>query len=113
MAKGFGTSKQGDLGYVLLLFPEMKVYAADLSMGEDDEEFIGITNDLESAQVWKKKSEVRQAVGKYIGILDEEFGNRSEIKLAIKKLKRLTNGKLKDEAEEDIILGKNSTPNNS
>ena len=40
MAKGFGNPKQGDLGYVLLLLPRLKGYAADFSMGKGDEEFI-------------------------------------------------------------------------
>jgi hypothetical protein len=47
MGKGFGSPRQGQLGYVLLLVPEAKAYAADFSLGEDDEEFIGITNVLE------------------------------------------------------------------
>jgi hypothetical protein len=55
MGKGFDSPRQGQLGYVLLLIPEAKAYAADFSLGGDDEEFIGITNVLEDAQVWKKK----------------------------------------------------------
>ena len=66
MGKGFGSPRQGHLGYVLLLIPEVKAYAADFSLGEDDEEFIGITNVLEDAQIWKKKGKARQNVVKVI-----------------------------------------------
>ena len=83
MAKGFGNPKQGDLGYVLLLLPKVKGYAADFSMGKDDEEFIGITSSLELAQVWKKKSEVRETIGKYLEFLIEEFGDTSKIELGV------------------------------
>ncbi len=56
MAKGFGVQQKGHLGYVLILLQDVKAYAADFSMGRDDDQFIGITNNLEMAQVstWTK-----------------------------------------------------------
>ncbi len=103
-AKGFGSSKRGDLGYVLLVLPKFKGYAADFTMRKSDGEFIGITSCLELAQVWKKKSEVREVVGRYFEYLIEEIDNTSKVKVRIKKLKRLSNGKLKDEPEEDLLI---------
>ena len=84
--------------------PKVKAYAADFSMGESDEEFIGVTSSLELAQVWKKKSEVRGAIGKYLEFLIEEFDDTSKIELGIRKLKRLSNGKLKDEPARRFII---------
>ena len=104
MAKGFGSPQQGHLGYILVLLPEVKAYAADFSLGESGEEFIGITNSIEDAQIWKKKSAARQAVVKYLDFLIEQLQDKSEVELSIRKLKRLSNGKLKDEPEEDLIF---------
>ena len=112
MGKGFGSPQQEHLGYILLLIPEAKVYAADFSLGEDDEEFIGITNVLEDAQVWKKKGKARQAVVKYLDLLIEQLENNSQVELSIRKLKRLSNGKLKDEFEEDLIFEQTKKPQN-
>ncbi|MDT3674620.1 MAG: hypothetical protein RLZZ339_552 [Cyanobacteriota bacterium] len=52
MAKGFGTATKGHLGYVLLLCPTANTYAANYSLDGEGEEFIGVTNRLEMAQVW-------------------------------------------------------------
>jgi hypothetical protein len=110
MAKGFGSTRQGHLGYILLLLPEVKAYAADFSLGGSDEEFIGITNSIEDAQVWKKKGQARQAVVKYLDLLIEQLEDKSQVELSIRKLKRLSNGKLKDEPEEDLIFERNRKP---
>ena len=112
MAKGFGSPRQGQLGYVLLLIPEAKAYAANFSLGGDDEEFIGITNVLEDAQVWKKKGQARQAVVKYLDLFIEQLETTKQVELSIRKLKRLSNGKLKDEFEEDLIFEQNKKPQN-
>ena len=57
-----------------MLLPEVKAYAADYSMGiDEEEEFIGITSSLEMAQVWKKKSAAREAVVKYVDLLIEQL----------------------------------------
>ena len=112
MGKGFGSPRQGHLGYVLLLIPEVKAYAADFSLGEDEEEFIGITNVLEDAKVWKKKGKARQDVVKYLDLLIEQLEENSQVKLSIRKLKRLSNGKLKDEPEEDLIFEQTKKPQN-
>lgn len=110
MGKGFGSPRQGQLGYVLLLIPEAKAYAADFSLGGDDEEFIGITNVLEDAQVWKKKGQARQAVVKYLDLFIEQLENTKQVELSIRKLKRLSNGKLKDEFEEELIFEQTKKP---
>ena len=111
MAKGFGNPRQGHLGYILLLLPEVKAYAADYSMGiDEEEEFIGITSSLEMAQVWKKKSAARRAVVKYVDLLIEQLEEKSQVEFSIRKLKRLPNGKLKDEPEEDLIFEQTEKP---
>ena len=112
MGKGFGGPRQGQSGYVLLLIPEAKAYAADFSLGGDDEEFVGITNVLEDAQVWKKKGQARQAVVKYLDLLIEQLETTKQVELSIRKLKRLSKGKLKDEFEEDLIFEQNKKPQN-
>lgn len=88
----------------------MKVYAADFSLGESDEEFIGITNSIEDAQVWKKKSAARSAVVKYLDFLIEQLEDNSQVEVSIRKLIRLSNGKLKDESEEDLIFEQTQKP---
>ena len=98
-------SLHGHLGYVLMLLPQFKGYAADFSMGKTDEQFIGVTSSLEMAQVWKKKSEARQAVVKYyLDTLRQQLGEKSKFELSINKLSRLSNGKLKDEPVEELIF---------
>ena len=104
MGKGVGSPRNRQLGYVLLLMLEAKAYAADFSLGEDDEEFIGITNVLEDVKVWKKKIQARQTVVKYLDFLIEQLEENSQVEFSIRKLKRLSNGKLKDEPEEDLIF---------
>lgn len=66
-------------------------------MGGDSEEFIGITNVLEDAQIWKKKGQAIQAVVKYLDLLIEQLETTKQVELSIRKLKRLSNGKLEDE----------------
>ncbi len=57
MAKGFGNQKSKQLGCVLVLLPSARAYAAKLSIDDGSgEEFIGVTNMLEQAQVWKLSS---------------------------------------------------------
>jgi len=104
MGKGFGSPRQEQLGYVLLLIPEAQAYAANLSLKGEEEEFIGITNVLEDAQVWKKKRKAKDAVVKYLDFLIQQLESTKQVELSIRKLKRLSNGKLKDEFEEDLIF---------
>lgn len=110
MAKGFGSPRQGHLGYVLLLLPTVKAYAADFSLGETDEEFMGLTSSLELAQVWKKKSAARQAVVNYLDFLIEQLEDAEEVEISIHSLKRLSNGQLKTEPEEDLIFAPTRQP---
>jgi hypothetical protein len=70
----------------------------------------GITNILEDAQVWKKKRNAKQAVVKYLDLLIEQLENTNQVELSIRKLKRLSNGKLKDEPEEDLIFEQTKKP---
>ena len=56
--------------------------------------------------MWKKKSDARQAVVKYLALLIEQLQDKSQVELEIRKLKRLSNGKLKDEPEEELMFEK-------
>ena len=74
MAKGFDTKQEEKLGYVLVLLPEPDAYAARLSFYDGSEgEFIGITNMLSEAQVWKTKKQARQAIVKYSDLIEEQM----------------------------------------
>lgn len=105
MAKGFGGQHKGHLGYVLVLSPDAERYAADVNLDYGQEgEYIGITNSLELAQVWKKKSQVRNAVTDYAGFWIEQLKHNSLAELRIKSVKRLPNGKLLTELEEELAI---------
>ena len=45
---------------------------------------------------------------KYIELLIDELEDKSQIKISIRKLRRLKNGKLQDEPEEDLIFERES-----
>jgi hypothetical protein len=107
MAKGFGTPTKGHLGYVLLLCPAANTYAANNSLDGEGEEFIGVTNMLEMAQVWTKKSDARDAIIKYSDFLIEQLQETPQVKIQIRSLKCLPNGKLVTEITEDLIFEKN------
>jgi hypothetical protein len=111
MAKGFGSPQKGHLGYVLLLLPEMKTYASTDPFG-DDEDFIGITNSLEDARIWKKKKDAEAALQEYGGFfadyLEEEGKTGATVRVC--SLERLSNGKLKTDPEVEITFEKVSKP---
>ncbi len=107
MGKGFGIKSEEQLGYLLLLVPEAKAYAAKLSIDDGSgEEFIGITNILESAQIWKTIKQAKQAMGKYADFLLEEAekASQSQVRVGIRRLKRSVDGKLIDEPVESLFL---------
>ena len=109
MGKGFGKNSDEQLGYVLLLMPEAKAYAAKFSLGYDGEEdFIGITNSLEDAQTWKKINQAKQAIELYADFLLEEAEkiSQSQVTIEIKRLKRSADGKLVTEPVESLVLGR-------
>ena len=108
MAKGFGTPTKGHLGYVLLLSPTANAYAANHSLDGEEEEFIGVTNMLEMAQVWTKKSAVREAIIKYADFLIEQLEETPQVNIQIRSLKRLANGKLVTEVLEELTFEQNS-----
>ncbi|MEA5566693.1 hypothetical protein [Anabaena sp. UHCC 0399] len=111
MAKGFGVKAEEQLGYALLLVPEVKAYAARLSIDYfpknddgDDEEFIGMTSLLQEAQIWKSLKEAKKAIDKYADFLISEAENNSPIRVVIRRVKRQSNGELVDEPVESIFL---------
>lgn len=108
MAKGFGVKADEQLGYVLLLMPEVKAYAAKFSIDyfptEDDEEFIGVTSMLEQAQIWKTLKQAKNAIEKYAEFLISEAKDDSPIPIKIRKIKRRSDGELIDEPAETIFL---------
>ena len=108
MAKGFGATPEKQLGYILQLIPEAKAYAMRLNYdgfgAEDGEEFIGVTNMLEEAQVWKTKEQAKQSIEKYSDLLIEKAERDSQVRVDIKKLKRSGDGKLIDELVESLFM---------
>jgi hypothetical protein len=114
MGKGFGKKSEEQLGYLLLLIPEVKAYAGKFTIDYkrgDDEEFIGIVNRLEDAQVWKTIKQAKQAVEKYADFLLEEAEKaaQSQVRIEIRRLKRLVDGKLIDESVELLFLSRRSS----
>ncbi|GCA93208.1 MULTISPECIES: hypothetical protein [Microcystis] len=108
MAKGFGTATKGHLGYVLLLCPTANAYAANHSLDGEGEEFIGVTNMLEMAQVWTKKNAAREAIIKYADFLIQQLEETPQVNIQIRSLKRLANGKLVTEVLEELTFEQNS-----
>ncbi|MFN5968550.1 MAG: hypothetical protein ACK47N_08380 [Microcystis sp.] len=108
MAKGFGTATKGHLGYVLLLCPTADVYGANYSLDGEGDEFIGVTNMLEMAQVWTKKNAAREAIIKYADFLIEQLEETPQVNIQIRSLKRLANGKLVTEVLEELTFEQNS-----
>lgn len=47
---------------------------------------------------------------KYLDLFIEQLENTKQVELSIRKLKRLSNGKLKDEFEEDLIFEQTKKP---
>lgn len=108
MGKGFGKNSDEQLGYVLLLIPDVRAYAAKFSLGYDSEDFIGITSSLEDAQAWKKIGQAKQAIELYADFLLEEAEkvSQSQVKIEIKRLKRSADGELITESVESLFLAK-------
>lgn len=111
MAKGFGPRKSEQLGYTLILDPLLKVYAASFSLDEDlafnsdsTEPFIGVTNMLDGAQVWKTKKKARQAVSLYTEFLLELLEEKSEVRIHLKCLKRSLDDDLTEELVESMVV---------
>jgi hypothetical protein len=152
MGKGFGIKSEEQLGYVLLLVPEAKAYAAKLDLDvsqphlrdknpliamvlafydlvcflakiaiglgshksrtdtldfdlRSKQEFIGITNLLEEARVWKTIKQAKQAISEYAEFLLEEQKNSPKAqKVGIIRLTRLSNGDLASQTVESLFL---------
>lgn len=105
MAKGFGVQLDQQLGYVLVLMPEVNAYAAKFSLDfrGEKEPFIGVVNSLEDAQVWKTLPQARKALIKYYEeFLIEQKHMGQDVQVQIKRLKRLRNGQLKTELVETL-----------
>ncbi|MFN7909432.1 MAG: hypothetical protein ACK5N6_15750 [Microcystis sp.] len=108
MGQGFGTPTKGHLGYVLLLCPTANTYAANYSLDGEGDEFIGVTNMLEMAQVWTKKNAAREAIIKYADFLIQQLEETPQVNIQIRSLKRLANGKLVTEVLEELTFEQNS-----
>jgi hypothetical protein len=105
MAKGFGAKLSEQLGYALVLLPEVNAYAAKLSINDGSgEEFIGVTSMLKAAQIWKTQKQAKQAVIKYADFINEQLENSTEVQLAIKVVRRSSDGKLNSELVETLFI---------
>lgn len=105
MAKGFGVKPEKQLGYVLDLWPEMGVYAAKFTLDQrGGEPYIGITNMLEQAQVWKSQKQAQQSIVLYEDFLSDRLNQSSEVDIAIKRLKQSESGQLKTERVASLMF---------
>ncbi len=105
MAKGFGVKLEEQLGYALVLLPEANAYAAKHSIDDGSgQEFIGVTNILKSAQVWKTQKQAKQAIVKYAEFIEERLQNSTEVDIVIKVVKRNSDGKLNSEPVETLFI---------
>lgn len=105
LAKGFGGKQDEQLGYILVLMPETKSYAAKFSLdfALSSEKFVGITNMLEEAQTWKTQKMAKQAIETYYAaFILEQLESSPELRVNIKRLKRSPAGELETEMVESI-----------
>jgi hypothetical protein len=111
MAKGFGVKPIKQLGYVLLLFPSAKAYAARLDFDDGSgQEFIGVTNMLKEAQVWKTLKQAQEAIVKYADFLIEQAEDDTEVRIDIRRLNRDSSGQLTSEPIESLFLVSKDVP---
>jgi hypothetical protein len=108
MAKGFGKpSSSSPSGYILVVVPQDGIYASNDPFGED-EKYVGITNTLEMARVWRKQKAVQKDLDPYLEWVVEEYGQglRDRIEMEIKALYKGENGKLKTQLVQKLVIEK-------
>jgi hypothetical protein len=112
MAKGFGKQPQ-KLGYVLLLYPKGKGYAARHSLkiptrnsSNEDEAFIGITSILEEAQRWKRQRDAQKAVELYMTFILDTIDEDDEAMVKVQRLERSSDGSLSTETIVELTFSR-------
>ncbi|MBE9175561.1 hypothetical protein IQ225_10070 [Synechocystis salina LEGE 06155] len=108
MAKGFGTSSANSpIGYILLIIPEEKIYAADDPLGNNDE-YSGITDSIEMARLWQKKKDVQKSLGTFIEWVAEDYyqNSRDSIDMEIRALYKDKDGKLHTKLVQSLVIEK-------
>jgi hypothetical protein len=112
MAKGFGKQPQ-KLGYVLLLYPKGKGYAARHSLtiptmkpSEPDEAFIGITSMLEEAQRWKRQRDAQDAIELYMTFILDMIDEDEEAMVKVQRLERSSDGSLSTETIVELTFSR-------
>lgn len=106
MGQGFGHEPK-QLGYVLLLLPDVDAYVARQSMPElEDEAFHGITNSLEMARRWRKKRAVEKAIFGYLGVFEDKVAEVGSHTVIIKRLQQLPNGELSTSDERSVEISR-------
>lgn len=106
MAKGFGKpSSNSPSGYILLLVPESGIYASTDPFGDDDN-YVGITNSLEMARVWRKRKDIQRDLGPYIEWLADEYYDSSQtfIEIEIRALYKNENRKISTKLAQALVL---------
>jgi hypothetical protein len=101
MAKGFGSPpKNTPLGYILILIPDMNIYACE------DKGYISLTNSLDMARIWRKKSAIQKVLGGYAESIVEDYyqGRAEEINMQIAELYRNKKGDLQTKIIQDVVL---------
>jgi hypothetical protein len=112
MAKGFGTQPK-KLGYVLLLYPKGRGYAARHSLtiptmkpSDEDEDFIGITSMLEEAQRWKHQRDAQKAVELYMTFILDLIDKDDEAEVKVRRLERSSDGSLSTETIVELTFSR-------
>jgi hypothetical protein len=104
MAKGFGTPpKNSLLGYVLIVVPDDNIYACSDPNNEDD---FGITNLLDMAMVWPKKSYIQKYLDIYAELLSDTYyeDGADEMNMQIAELHKNKKGELKAKVVKTFSL---------
>jgi hypothetical protein len=112
MAKGFGTQPK-QLGYVLLLYPKGKGYAARHSLtiptmksSDEGKAFIGITSLLEDAHRWKRQRDVQNAIELYMTFILDTIDEDEEAQVKIQRLERASDGSLSTETIMELTFSR-------
>jgi hypothetical protein len=107
MAKGFGIKPDKQLGYILVLMPELNAYAAKFSLDfkGSKEPFIGVTSMLKEAQVWSSPQQAKKAfLMYYADVVKDQLQKESKVRVSLKRLKQTSEGKLITELVETLSL---------
>ena len=113
MPKGFDKPTVKQLGFILVVVPSANAYAADFSLDGPNNQFLGITNMLDSAQVWRKPQEAESAISLYSEIIRDQVLEEGKVELHIRKLHKKKKKIMKGDIVKTITFYKEDLSENS